>query len=219
MNDLQAYFERNPGRLIHKWLHYFDIYERHLAHLRGKEVHVMEVGVFHGGSLQMWKEYFGPRASIYGVDMDPRCREYEEERVKIFTGDQADRGFLRSLAAAVPRLDVLIDDGGHRMDQQIATFEELFPHVADNGVYLCEDVHTSYLAKFGGGLRHEGTFVEYSKRLIDQLHAWFTAEPERFQVDDFTLSAQSIHFYTGVVVIEKRRMDPPRAAKTGAPSR
>jgi len=215
MGALRDYFERNTGRAIYKWLHYFEIYERHFERFRGRDVNLLEIGVFRGGSLQMWKHYFGPRATIYGVDVDPACREMEEERVRIMIGDQADRGFLRQLKAGIPRIDILIDDGGHIMAQQIATFEELYGHVADDGVYLCEDVHSSYWPKYGGGLRRPGTFVEYAKRLIDQLNAWHTLDPEQFEVDDFTLTTYGMHFYGSVLVIEKRPMQAPREGLSG----
>ena len=218
MGALREYFENNPGRLIHKWMHYFEIYERHFERFRGKPVYVLEFGVFHGGSLQMWKHYFGDRAQVIGVDSQPVCKSLEEERVRIFIGDQADRAFLGSLRHELPRVDVLIDDGGHSMAQQSATFEELFDHIADDGVYLCEDLHTSYLDRFGGGLRRPGTFVEHAKRLIDQLSAWHTEDAESFEVDDFTLSAHSMHFYDSVLVIEKRRREAPFDVHSGKPS-
>src|SRR5712691_846135 len=179
MNDLEKYFTHNPGRLIHKWTHYFEIYDRHLSRFRGTDVHLVEIGVYHGGSLQMWKHYFGPTSRIFGVDIDPRCKKLEEKQIEIFIGDQEDRGFLKSLAAKIPRVDILIDDGGHTMAQQINTFEELFPHVDGNGVYLCEDLHTSYWEKYGGGFRKPGTFVEYSKSFIDYINAWHSAETNR----------------------------------------
>lgn len=215
---LLEYFENNPGRLMHKWVHYFEIYERHFARFRGRPVTVLEIGVFHGGSLQMWKEYFGPQARIFGVDILPACKTLEEDRISIHIGDQGDRAFLGSLRDAMPRPDVLIDDGGHRMQQQIVTFEELYPWVADDGVYLCEDLQTNYHAEFGGGLRQPGTFIEYSKRLIDQLNAWHTRDPETWEVDDFTLSTHSMHFYDAVLAIEKRPMQPSHHRKTGRPS-
>ena len=215
MSVLQEYFEKNQGRLIHKWTHYLEIYERHLARFRGREVHVMEIGVYFGGSMQMWKHYFGPLARIYGVDIFPGCKQFEEDRIQIFAGDQSDRGFLRDLREAVPKVDILIDDGGHRMEQQITTFEEMFPHIAEDGVYICEDMHTSYWPDFGGGYRRPGTFVEAAKGLVDQLNAWYTREPDSFKVDDVTRAAHSIHFYPGMVVIEKRRMEEPRTRKTG----
>lgn len=217
MDTLEQYFRNNTGRLIHKWHHYFEIYERHFGRFRGRDVNVLEFGVSHGGSLQMWKDYFGPRARIYGVDINPACKSLEEEGIEIHIGDQSDREFLRSLRRALPSIDVLIDDGGHTMAQQIATFEELFDEISDDGVYLCEDTHTSYRAEYGGGLCKPGSYMEYAKRLIDQLNAWHTREAG-FAPDDFTLTAHSMHFYGSVVVIEKRVMEPPRHSKTGSPS-
>ena len=212
---LKEYFENNPGRLIHKWTHYFEIYERHLNRFRGRDINMLEIGVSQGGSLQMWKHYFGDKAKIHGVDVADLCKSLEEERVKIYIGDQGDPAFLRTLKAEIPRVDILLDDGGHRMDQQVTTFRELFDHIADDGVYLCEDLHTSYFPEFGGGLRRPGTFIEFSKQLIDQLNAWHTRDAEQHEVDDFTLSAHSMHFYDSMLVIEKRRMSPPESIATG----
>lgn len=140
MNDLEKYFTENNGNLIHKYKHYFDIYDRHFSRFRGTDVHVLEIGVSHGGSLQMWKSYFGPRAKIYGVDINPDCKQLEEEQIYIFIADQADRGFLSSLLEAIPRIDILIDDGGHTMAQQINTFEVLFP-ILIMREYICVKIY------------------------------------------------------------------------------
>ena len=218
MNDLEKYFRANKKRLIHKWVHYFDAYDRHFSRFRGKEIVLLEIGVFHGGSLQMWKDYFGDGVKIYGVDIDPRCKEYEEENIKIFTGSQSDREFLRELKKEIPPIDILIDDGGHTMEQQIVTYEELFGHVKDNGVYLCEDLHTSYWDKWGGGHRREGTFIEYSKNFIDQLNAYHSKE-KSLKVDDFTKSVDSIHYYDSILVLEKKKRGKPYHEKTGKKSR
>ena len=215
MNDLENYFNENTGRLIHKWKHYFEIYERHLSCFRGTNVNVVEIGVDQGGSLQMWKEYFGSQAHIFGIDINPNCKGLEEERIQIYIGDQEDRKFLRSLREAIPRIDVLIDDGGHRMEQQIITFEELFSSITENGVYLCEDLQTSYSRHFGGRYKMKGTFIEYSKNFIDAINAWHSEQPRRLTVTDFTASAQSLHYYDGVLDIEKRPMGKPFSLETG----
>jgi hypothetical protein len=114
---------------------------RQFARFRGKPIVVLEFGVSHGGSLQMWRNYFGWRAKIYGVDIDPRCKDLESRGTRIFIGDQEDREFLREIAAKIGPVDVLIEDGGHTMGQQIATFQEFYPRMAPNGVYLVEDLH------------------------------------------------------------------------------
>ena len=216
MNDLEEYFESNEGRLIHKWMHYFEVYDRHFRRFRGKAPVVLEIGVSQGGSLQMWKKYFGDEARICGIDIDPRCKEFEEKGVEIFIGSQSDREFLRRVRASIPPIDILSDDGGHTMVQQITTFEELFGAVTKDGVYLCEDLHTSYWIRFGGGHHRRGTFIEYSKKLIDKLNAWHS-EQASLVVDDFTRSADSIHFYDSIVVIEKQERVPPEHRHTGTP--
>ncbi len=66
----------------------------------------------------MWRDYLGPKAIIYGVDTEPDCRVYENDGVKIFIGDQADRSFWREFRRKVPALDIVIDDGGHQPEQQ-----------------------------------------------------------------------------------------------------
>src|SRR6266567_1677704 len=155
-NPLAEYFFNNPGRLIHKWHHYFEIYHRHFARFRGRSPVVVEIGVFHGGSLQMW--------------------------------------------------------------HQIATFEELYPHVQPDGIYLCEDIHTSFMPEFGGGYRREGTFLEYGKALIDRLYGWYSRDHTVLTADEFTRATYALHFYDSVLVIEKSPKAPPQTSFTGTPS-
>lgn len=217
MSDLEKYFRSNTGRLIHKCKHYFDIYERHFNRFRNKEVFIIEIGVSHGGSLQMWKSYFGKDAKIYGIDIDPRCKEFEEDNIKIFIGSQSDRDFLRDIKKLIPRADIIIDDGGHTMKQQRVSFEELFDHVKDDGVYLVEDLHTSYWALFGGGHKRKNTFIEYSKNFIDNLNAYHS-EQKSLKVNNFTSSADSLHFYDSILVIEKKIREKPIDESTGFPS-
>lgn len=215
-NPLTKYFKANNKRLIHKWMHYFDIYDRHFSRFRGKEVTILEFGVFHGGSLQMWKDYFGKKARIIGVDINPRCKELEEDQVKIYIGDQEDRTFLRKLAKEVGRVDIVIEDGGHTMGQQIATFEEIYPIVRpEGGVFLIEDLHTSYWPEYSGGYRKQGTFIEYAKGLVDKLNAWHSHDSTSFQVDDFTRTTHSMHFYDSIAVFEKQPIEEPYHLQTG----
>jgi hypothetical protein len=218
MNDLEKYFSENTGRLIHKWKHYFEIYDRHFSRFRGTDVHIVEFGVSQGGSLQMWKQYFGPNAKIFGIDINPHCKKLQEEQIEIFIGDQEDRGFLKALAEKIPRIDILIDDGGHTMKQQINTYEELFSYIDRNGVYLCEDLHTSYWPEWGGGYKKRGTFIEYSKNFIDFINAWHSVQTSKLSVTDFTKSVHSLHYYDSVLVIEKRPIEKPFHLKTGTPT-
>lgn len=214
MNDLETYFNKNAGRIINKWSHYFDIYERHFSKYRSKEIVLLEIGTQYGGSLQMWKHYFGDRAKIYGIDINPNCKQLEEENIKIMIGSQSDRKFLKRVKEEIPPIDILIDDGGHTMLQQAITFEELFDHIKPDGVYLCEDMHTAYWRKYGGGHKRKGSFIEYSKRLIDYLNAYHSRQ-RSLKVNSFTTSVNSLHYYDSILVIEKRPTPKPYAVQTG----
>ncbi|MEO6513950.1 MAG: CmcI family methyltransferase [Candidatus Saccharimonadales bacterium] len=212
-NRLEDYFYGNKGRAIYKWTSYFESYEKHFSQFVDRPVTILEFGVMHGGSLQMWKNYFGERARIIGVDINPRCKELEEDQIEIFIGDQADRKFLHKMKEAIGPIDVIIDDGGHIMKQQITTFQEMWPALKNGGVYVVEDTHTSYYPMFGGKLGKKNTFISLSKRLIDQMNAWFvdaTAEP-RLKIDEYTESVKAIHFYTSIVVFDKAEVTKPQA--------
>ena len=214
MNDLEKYFRNNNGKLISKWIHYFNIYDKHFARFRNEEVVILEIGVYQGGSLQMWKNYFGPKAKIYGIDIDSRCKQLEEENIKIFIGSQDDRKFLNEVKKEIPPIDILIDDGGYFVHQQIISFEELFSHIKHNGVYLCEDIHTSYRIKFGGGYKRRGSFIEYTKNFIDYMNA-FHSQQRCLKVNSFTTSVESIHYYDSVIVLEKSIIEKPHEEKIG----
>lgn len=215
MNDLEDYFSNKKHRLIHKWNHYFEIYDRHLQHLRNRNINILEIGISHGGSLEMWNDYFKGMATIYAIDINPECKKFETENVKIFIGSQEDVTFLKTVKSSIPRVDVLIDDGGHTMKQQIVTFNNLFDHVTENGIYICEDLHTSYWKSYGGGYKKKKSFIEYSKNFIDKINAWHSKD---IRIDYITESMYSLHFYDSVLVIEKRKMSRPFDVKTGDPS-
>jgi hypothetical protein len=215
-NALAAYFYGNEDRrLIHKWLHYFEIYDRHFADFRNRDVTIVEFGVYQGGSLQMWHEYFGRRARIVGVDIDERCAALAEPGIEVVIGDQADPAFLRTLAEKTGPIDVLIEDGGHHMHQQLTTFREMWPAVRDGGVYLVEDLHTSYWDEFAGGYRKPGTFIEHAKTLIDSLHAWHSRDEHSFRVDDHTTSVRGMHVYDSVIVFDKGSVERPDNLRIG----
>jgi cephalosporin hydroxylase len=215
VNSLERYFHANKGPLLNKWMHYFDIYDKHFSRYRNQSMLMVEIGVYHGGSLGMWKDYFGPKAKIVGVDINPRASCFADDQVEIVIGDQSDRGFLRSLREQYPNVDILLDDGGHSMNQQIVTFEEMFDAVADDGVYMVEDVHTSYWPEYGGGLNNPDSFIEYSKKLIDELNAWHIREWKDRKKSMIAKAAHSISFYDSVIAIEKRNIPPPEAHMTG----
>lgn len=209
-NELDCFFYCRNHRLIHKFVHYTEAYDRHFSQYRGKKVKVLEIGVSKGGSLQMWKHYFGVYAEIIGVDIDPSCKELEEEQIKIYIGDQGDPVFLQQLKKDLDEVDIIIDDGGHTMQQQIISFEELFAMVSEKGIYLCEDCHTSYWSSYGGGYKHPDTFMEYAKTLTDGLNLQYLEECAAVGIIKkrreflYQEEIKTVTFYDSMVFIEKR---------------
>src|SRR5207244_627210 len=105
----------NDKRIIHKWKHYFPIYERHFKDFVYKPVTFIEIGCGLGGSLQMWKRYFGPHARIIGIDVNPDCKKFEEDQVEVYIGQQQDLGFLERVIDQFGIPDIVVDDGSHIM--------------------------------------------------------------------------------------------------------
>ncbi len=213
--SLWSEFLTHNGRIVHKWKHYFPIYETHFRRYINRPVRVIEIGCGEGGSLQMWKRYFGPNAMILGIDIESACAAFEEDQISVRIGDQADAQFLRNVIASFGTPDIIIDDGSHVMSHVVASFRCLYPLLSETGVYLVEDMHTAYWDEYGGGLRRDGTFIELSKALIDELNADHSRGV--LPPTEFTRSTQSIHFYDSVVVFERGWTTAKAAPKTGIP--
>lgn len=214
MNQLQEFFKNNNKNSIHKWLHYFEIYDFWFKKYKNKQVVILEIGVYQGGSLNMWRDYFGKEALIYAIDINPLCKQFETENTKILIGSQEDRNFLRLVISQLPKIDIIIDDGGHTMKQQTTAFEELYVHLNDGGIYVCEDLHTSYWSSYGGGYQNKKSFIEYSKKLIDYIHAWHIDQKE-LSINFFTNNTYSLHYYDSILVIEKRCIKKPQVEMRG----
>lgn len=213
-NELKEYFDKNSGNLIDKWNHYFDIYDFYFSKFRSQPINFLEIGVFQGGSLLMWKNYFHQNSIIHGIDFNPDCKNFESNNIYIHIGSQSDKVFLEDLLSKVPFFDIIIDDGGHKMNQQIISFEILFKHLKPGGIYICEDTHTSYWSNYGGGFKKPSSFIEYSKDRIDDLHAWHSRESS-FKRNYYTENLKSIHFYDSMVVFLKDSIEPPVSKRSG----
>ena len=146
--NLWADFLTNKQRVIHKWKHYFPVYERHFGAWRDRSLVFIEIGAGNGGSLQMWKRYFGPNATIIGIDNREECKNFEEDQIEIRIGSQQDHSFLKKVVDEFGQPDIVLDDGSHIMEHISASFEFFYPLVTKNGVYMVEDLHTCYWDEF-----------------------------------------------------------------------
>lgn len=165
-----------------------------------------------GGSLEMWKEYLGTGSQIIGIDINPDCKAYQTEGIDIFIGSQDDSATIDAIFSRYPKIDIVLDDGGHVMQQMITSFELMYDRLDANGVYIVEDMHTCYWSEYGGGLRRDDSFMEFAKRKLDEINAVYTRGA--LPVTEFTRSTNSVCFYDSMAVFERRRQGQRQAVIT-----
>lgn len=204
MNDLENFFYNKSDRLIFKWDTYFKSYDKYFSKFRNKPLKILEIGVWKGGSLQMWKNYFGKQTQIVGMDIDDNCKQFEEEQIEIFIGDQNNPNDLAKLVEKYQNFDIIIDDGGHINEHQINTFNFLFDYLNSGGIYLVEDTHTSYWDNWGGGYKKQNTFIEYTKNLLDDING-YSIRPNPI-ITKYTNYISDIHICYGMVFFEKNKL-------------
>lgn len=223
MGDLQRLWNNMNDGTCHKWFHYLEIYERYLSKFRNAPVTFLEIGVQAGGSLKLMKQYLGHEAKIIGIDVDPTCKELESTEFTIHIGSQDNKDFLQAVCDQHKKFNIIIDDGGHLVSQQIISFETLWPFLEYGGVYLIEDLHCSqYWKTHGAG---EKTFLDYAYSMANRLSKWhedrslfhdrYSVPPERRseqgpKIDDFaTKEIWAISYYDSIIAIEKRLIPEP----------
>ena len=194
-------------------------YEKYLPFKRTDKLKILEIGVLNGESLRMWKDYF-MLSEIIGIDIDSRCKENEEERIKVEIGSQADEKFLNEVGEKYEMFDMILDDGSHINEHVIFSFEKLFKYVKPGGVYIVEDACTSYWEYYGGGYDKKDTTIEYFKKLIEHVNlmglvkfdALDNAHARREDLMiPYTLrhhpncitDIESINFLNGIIIITK----------------
>ena len=218
-NDLFDIFSADTN--VHKWHHYFEIYMKHFARYRDRPVRMLEIGVFRGGSLRMWKEYFHPDSTIVGIDVDKSCKAHEipDKNVYVRIGSQADPNFLAEVNGEFGPFDIILDDGSHKTHHQIISFGALFRSaLKDGGCYMVEDMHTNYWIKH---VDSPETFIELSKQMVDMLHEpYFNRKETNFrsghadalqelELSYLSANLDSITFYDSIVVFDKKKKNLP----------
>jgi hypothetical protein len=222
---LKEMWESHTDGRCAKWDHYFEIYERYISKFKGTAPSYLEIGVQEGGSLDLMKEYLGADTKITGIDIDPNSKVAEKYGHNIHIGSQEDPDFLKDVANTCNGFDIIIDDGGHTSNQQIASFITLFPYLRANGVYIVEDLHCS---QYWPGWQDSSlgiNFLDYAKGLADKLslwhmnQAWFHgrySQPREqrsypgVSFGNFAVNEiYSIAFYDSIIVIEKRNISEP----------
>ena len=210
----------------HKWLQYFQIYEKVFGHFQKidtRGINVLEIGVYKGSSLKMWKKFFGLQSRIVGIDINEECRKYEDQDSEIFVriGSQSDQKFLRVIVQEFGPFDLIIDDGSHVASHQISSFNYLFEFgLRNNGIYFIEDIHAAYT----DGIMFRDisvSIVNFVKHLVDLMNIHYVnygvhsfaahrkSALESFVVPKITTCISEIRFFGSVIVIYKDDKIPP----------
>jgi hypothetical protein len=201
----------------HKWMHYFEVYDSLLAPLQGRPIRMLEIGVYRGASLEMWRRFLHPGSLIVGIDIDPGCKRFDrpEENVHVRIGSQADGDFLDAVVREFGPFDVVLDDGSHMCSHMIASFGHLYlPALVDDGLYIAEDTQTNFWREYRD---RSYSFIDLCKDLVDVMHthyplaegeqAWrigHAAKVAALEVPRLGAQIRDITFHDSIVVIRKR---------------
>lgn len=212
-SDTQQYpsfkelYYKHTQNVSDKWSNYFDIYDEFFSRFIETNANVLEIGVQNGGSLQILNNYF-KNAHIFGVDINPKVLDLRfDENIVVYNFDITDDVTLEKTFKNIT-FDIIIDDGSHTCSDIITAFNLLFPRLKPGGVYLIEDLHTSYWSSHGGAYLYEGSSIEYFKKFIDLLNFYHIKDPhfyEKISLSDFYILQwlQSINFQDSVIVVSK----------------
>lgn len=221
MDDLALQFDSNgASRKGSNGHNYTEVYSRYFAHLRDLPIKFFEIGIFEGNGVQMWEQYF-KNAELHFMDITFSYAKYFSNRSHYHLGDQANAKDLLSIMSSTGGdFDIIIDDGGHTMNQQLVSFITLFPYVKSGGMYIIEDLHTSYWKTYQGGGTYEhpksgpGTFINFLKDRIDDVnyvgartlcadHNKISSSIEN-ELNIYRKQIYSMHFYDSLCFIIKR---------------
>ena len=181
-DDLLAELARKhrPSKIVHDYLKYYHL---HFQAIRSRVRTVLEVSVDAGNSLAMWEEYF-PNAVVHGIDVVPGCKRFEGGRRRVHIGDTTDPAFLDGVLAVQPDFDIVIDDGSHRMADQLWLFDHLFPRLTSHGIYVLEDTGACV-----GDRRSR--VIRRMAELVRQINYWPATMPDGWPPDTTATPAQN----------------------------
>jgi hypothetical protein len=215
--------QHDPNRTSGKgsnWHNYTEVYAQYFAPLKDKPLKFLEIGIFEGNGVKLWESYF-KNGELHFIDITFNRVKYFSKRSHYHLADQENAEDLkRVMKTTGGNFDLIIDDGGHTMNQQYVSFMTLFPYLKNGGMYIVEDLHTSYWKEYGGGgsladpKSGQGTFINFLKRLVDEVNfvgartgsANHHAIPPAIQseLNWFREQIYSMHFYDSLCIIIKR---------------
>ena len=183
----------------HQFIDHYDLY---FKNLKDKEINILEIGVERGDSLRMWREYF-TKANICAIDLIDR--NISVNNTDIMIGDQSDCNFLQQVVNKYNMFDIIIDDGSHQCKHIIKSFNFLFNYLNDDGIYVVEDLQTSYQPRYGGSrfnLYKKNSSMNFLKRLADSINYEHKDRPF-YKKTQFDGLIKSIFFHQNIAFVTK----------------
>lgn len=216
MNNLDYYFLKYNTDKSSKHHNYARQYDKILEPYRYNEsFNYLEIGIFNGESLNAFREYFDKYDKIVGIDINPECKKYETDNINVEIGDQTDEQFLYDVNKKYAGFNIILDDGSHRNDHTIKTFEFLFPLLKDEGVYIIEDTNIYNNEHFYN--TSYPNHLDYFKQYIEFLNQSrynsvtgikdYCCDPFKIQKrtkDVFEYSIDKIEFGCGYIAVYKK---------------
>ena len=186
---------------------YINTYESYFSEIKDKKLKILEIGIADGKSLLTWSDYF-KNSIIVGLDIhkiDVIEKKLDRENIKIHQGSQSDEIFINKIIKQYNSFDIIIDDGSHLSKDVKKSFHLLFPHLNNDGIYVVEDMQTSYNHFFGGNpfdLKYSNSHMNFFKNLTDRLNYQEIANPF-YTTKDYDAQITNISFYHNLVFVRK----------------
>ena len=186
---------------------YIDIYHEYFKKIKDEKLKILEIGIADGYSLLTWSDYF-KNSTIIGIDIhkiDIVEKKLDRKNIEIHQGSQNDENFIKSIIDKYGSFDVIIDDGSHIVKDVKKSFKLLFPTLTNNGLYIVEDMQTSYIHFFGGNpfdLKYSNSHMNFFKNLTDSLNYQEIANPFYIK-KEYDSKIINISFYQNMVVVRK----------------
>ena len=227
MKSLKDLYQNHSGKVSHKWTSYLNVYENKLKNYQNLPIKFCEIGIMNGGSLEIFSKYFSNAELILGCDIDPKCKKlhFDEPNIKFVVGDVNNEEIKHQIIQH-SKFDIIIDDGSHQSDDIIKTFCNYFKHLKYGGVYIIEDLQSSYQREHKGGLFFPISSMNFLKKLVDIINhehwgiekkkEWLLrgfVENYKINIDNIELEQiNSIEFINSLCFIKKK---PSKENKVG----
>lgn len=163
------------------WHNYTEIYSYYFGPIKDKPLKFLEIGIYKGSGVKLWENYF-KNAELHFIDITFDYVQYSSKRSHYHLADQSNPDQLLQVVNTIGgKFDIIIEDGGHTMTQQIISFQTLFPYLNSGGLYIIEDLHTSYWHTYQGAIyggygtlenpkAGPNTAIQFLKDLIDDVN-------------------------------------------------